>query len=44
MVAAAFAGTAMIGLWSLAALLGGLISSGGPLGLVRGYVQALTGL
>ena len=34
----------VIGLWSLAALLGALFSVGGPLGLVKGYFQAVTGL
>jgi hypothetical protein len=43
-IASAFAGTAIIGLWSLAALVGGMIAAGGPLGLVKGYFLALTGL
>ncbi len=33
-----------VGLWSLAALIGGLVTSGGPVGLVQGYFQAVTGL
>ena len=43
-IASAFAGTAIIGLWSLAALVGGLIAAGGPLGLVKGYFSALAGI
>ncbi len=43
-IASAFAGTALIGLWSLAALVGGMVAAGGPVGLVRGYVQAFTGI
>jgi hypothetical protein len=31
-------------LWSLASLIGGLVVAGGPLGLAKGYVRALTGL
>lgn len=34
----------IIGLWSLAAVLGALFSVGGPLGLINGYFQAVTGL
>ncbi len=33
-----------VGLWSLASLIGGLVFSGGPIGLVQGYFQAVTGL
>ncbi len=43
-IASAFAGTAIIGLWSLAALVGGLIAAGGPWGLVKGYFSALAGI
>jgi hypothetical protein len=43
-IASAFAGTAIIGLWSLAALVGGMVAAGGPLGLVKGYFQALAGI
>jgi hypothetical protein len=42
--ASTFAGTAIIDLWSLAALVGEMITAGGLLGLVKGYFQALTGL
>ncbi len=43
-IASAFAGAALIGLWSLAALIGGLIAAGGPFGLIKGYFQALAGM
>jgi hypothetical protein len=43
-IASAFAGTALVGLWSLAALVSGMIAAGGPLGLAKGYFQALAGL
>ena len=43
-IAAFFASGALVGLWSFASLVGGLVAAGGPLGLARGYVQALTGL
>ena len=33
-----------IGLWSVAALVGGLVAGGGPLGLASGYFKAVTGL
>lgn len=33
-----------IGLWSFAAVIGGLASAGGPLGLARGYFSAVSGL
>jgi hypothetical protein len=33
-----------IGLWSFAALAGGLVAGGGPVGLASGYVRAVTGL
>ncbi len=39
-----FAGSAVIGLWSFAALAGGLVAAGGPIGLAGGYVRAVTGL
>ena len=34
----------IIGIWSLAALFGGLVIAEGPLGLIKGYFQAVTGL
>ncbi len=34
----------LIGIWSFAALIGGLVAGGGPLGLIKGYLQAVTGL
>ena len=43
-VVSLFAGSAVIGLWSFAALVGGLITSGGPIGLAKGFVQAVTGI
>ena len=43
-IAAFFASGALVGLWSFASLVGGLVAAGGPLGLAKGYVQALTGL
>ena len=33
---------AMIGIWALTALVAGLTSAG-PLGLIRGYITAITG-
>lgn len=34
----------IVGLWSLASLVGGLVSSGGPLGLVGNWFKAVFGL
>ncbi len=33
-----------IGLWSFAALVGGLVAGGGPLGLAEGYFKAVSGM
>lgn len=33
-----------IGLWAFASLMGGMVSSGGPLGLVSGWFKAVFGL
>lgn len=33
-----------IGLWAFASLLGGMVNSGGPLGLVSGWFKAVFGL
>ena len=33
-----------IGLWSFAALVGGLVAGGGPLGLAGGYFSAVSGM
>lgn len=43
-IAAFFAVGALVGLWSFASLVGGLIAAGGPVGLAKGYILALTGL
>jgi hypothetical protein len=42
-IAAMGAGSALIGLWAFASLISAMVSSG-PLGLVRGYIQAVAGL
>ncbi len=34
----------IIGIWSFVALIGALVTGEGPLGLVKGYFQAVTGL
>ena len=43
-MASFFAASALIGLWSFAALVGGLVAGGGPLGLAEGYFRAVTGM
>ena len=43
-VGSLFAGSALIGLWSFAALVGGLVEAGGPVGLVGGWFRAVSGL
>ena len=43
-IAAFFAGSALIGLWSMAAMVGGLVTAGGPVGLVKGFTQAVLGV
>ncbi len=35
---------ALVGLWGAASLIGGMISAGGPLGLVDGFIHALAGI
>ena len=35
---------AVIGLWSLASLVGGMISAGGPVALVKAWFSAVTGM
>jgi hypothetical protein len=44
--AMAVSGTAglAIGLWSFAALVGGLIADGGPIGLAGSYFRAVSGV
>jgi hypothetical protein len=44
MLAAMLALPAMIVVWAVAAFAGALITSGGPLALFRGWLQAVTGL
>ena len=34
----------IVGIWTLAALFGGLVIGEGPLGLINSYFQAVTGL
>jgi hypothetical protein len=34
----------IIGIWSLACFVGGMISSGGPIALARAWIAAVTGL
>lgn len=36
--------SAIVGLWAAASFVGAMITSGGPLALVRGWFQAVTGL
>lgn len=36
--------SALIGLWAVACFVGAMISDGGPLALVRGWFQAVTGM
>ena len=43
-IASFFATGALVGLWSFASLVGGLIAAGGPIGLAKGYLMALAGL
>lgn len=37
------AASAIIGLWSVACLVGGLIAGGGPVGLMKGWFTAVSG-
>lgn len=39
-----FAGSALIGIWSVAAMVGGLVAAGGPGALFRGFAQAVLGV
>ncbi|OQX18292.1 MAG: hypothetical protein BWK76_07890 [Desulfobulbaceae bacterium A2] len=36
--------SALVGLWGLACLVGGLMAAGGPLELVRAWLGAVTGM
>jgi hypothetical protein len=36
--------SAVIGLWAAASLVGAMFSAGGPLGLIRSWFQAVTGM
>jgi small-conductance mechanosensitive channel len=36
--------SAAIGLWAVASFVGGLLASGGPLGLVQGWFSAVIGV
>ncbi len=38
-----FAGSALVGLWSVAAMVGGLVTAGGPAELARGFARAVLG-
>jgi len=35
---------AVVGLWALASLVGGMISAGGPVALVKAWVSAVVGM
>lgn len=35
---------AIVGLWSLACIIGGMVAGGGPVGLVTGWFKAVSGL
>jgi len=37
------AGSAIIGLWAVACFVGAMVTSG-PLGMIRGYISAVTGI
>ncbi len=39
-----FATGALVGLWSFAAFVGGMVAAGGPLNLAKGYFMALAGI
>ncbi len=39
-----FATGALVGLWSFASLLGGLVAAGGPIPLATGWFKALAGM
>ncbi len=43
-MAAFFAGSTLVGLWSVAAMVGGLVTAGGPGALAKGFAQALLGI
>ena len=43
-MASFFAGSALVGVWSVAAMVGGLVTAGGPGALVKGFVQAVLGV
>ncbi len=36
--------SALIGVWSLACLVGGLVASGGPIGLAQSWFSAIAGM
>ena len=36
--------SALIGLWAMASFVGAMITGGGPLAVVRGWFQAITGM
>lgn len=42
-VATMAAPAALVGLWAVACLVSAMVSSGGPLGLARAWVQAVAG-
>jgi hypothetical protein len=44
LLAAMSAAPVMIGLWAAACIVGALITSGGPLALAQGWLQAVTGI
>lgn len=35
---------AIVGLWSLACIIGGIVAGGGPGGLISGWFKAVTGM
>ncbi len=43
-VATLFVGSGLIGVWSFAALVGGLLEAGGPVGLAGSWFRAVSGI
>lgn len=38
------AASATIGLWAVACFVGGLVASGGPISMLKGFITAVTGI
>ena len=43
-MASFFAGSVVIGLWAAAAMVGGIVTAGGPVALFKGFAQAVLGV